>query len=66
MRRQGESGRRRFGIDYSNPAVASILPARADRIELVGLVSNICVVSNAAVLESRYPEAQIVVDAALT
>ena len=55
-----------FGIDYSNPAVASILPARADRIELVGLVSNICVVSNAAVLQSRYPEAQIVVDAALT
>ncbi len=50
-----------FGIDYSNPAVASILPARADRIELVGLVSNICVVSNAAVLQSRYPEAQIVV-----
>lgn len=32
----------------------------------MGLVSNICVVSNAAVLQSRYPEAQIVVDAALT
>ena len=30
------------------------------------MVSNICVVSNAAVLQSRYPEAQIVVDAALT
>ena len=55
-----------FGIDCGDPAVLAVLPERADRIELVGLVSNICVVSNAVVLQSRYPEARIVVDAALT
>ncbi len=55
-----------FGIDVSDPAVACVLPAHADEIELVGLVSNICVVSNAVVLQSRYPQATIVVDAALT
>ena len=32
----------------------------------MGLVSNICVVSNAVVLQSRYPEATITVDASLT
>ena len=51
---------------WGDPAVLAVLPERADRIELVGLVSNICVVSNAVVLQSRYPEARIVVDAALT
>lgn len=55
-----------FGMDVADPAVAGVLPERADEIELVGLVSNICVVSNAVVLQSRYPEASIVVDAALT
>ena len=43
-----------------------ILPDSADEIELVGLVSNICVVSNAVVLQSKYPEATIVVDAQCT
>ena len=33
-----------FGIDCGDPAVLAVLPERADRIELVGLVSNICVV----------------------
>lgn len=55
-----------FGMDVCDPAVARVLPAHADEIELVGLVSNICVVSNAVVLQSRYPQATIVVDAALT
>ncbi len=55
-----------FGMDVCDPAVAAVLPAQADEIELVGLVSNICVVSNAVVLQSRYPEATIVVDAACT
>ena len=41
-------------------------PESADEIELVGLVSNICVVSNAVVLQSKYPEATIIVDAACT
>ena len=55
-----------FGMDVSDPAVAAVLPEKADEIELVGLVSNICVVSNAVVLQSKYPEATIVVDASCT
>lgn len=55
-----------FGMDITDPATAAVLPEQADEIELVGLVSNICVVSNAVVLQSRYPEATITVDAACT
>ena len=55
-----------FGMDVTDPATAKVLPASADEIELVGLVSNICVVSNAVVLQSKYPEATIIVDAACT
>ena len=55
-----------FGMDVTDPATAAVLPEQADEIELVGLVSNICVVSNAVVLQSRYPEARIIVDAACT
>ena len=55
-----------FGMDVTDPATAAVLPKQADEIELVGLVSNICVVSNAVVLQSKYPEATIVVDAACT
>ncbi len=55
-----------FGMDVTDPATAAVLPEAADEIELVGLVSNICVVSNAVVLQSKYPEAAIAVDAALT
>lgn len=55
-----------FGMDVSDPAIAAVLPAEADEIELVGLVSNICVVSNACVLQAKYPEARIIVDSKLT
>ena len=55
-----------FGMDVTDSAVAAVLPEKADEIELVGLVSNICVVSNAVVLQSKYPEATIIVDAACT
>ena len=55
-----------FGMDITDPATAAVLPATADEIELVGLVSNICVVSNAVVLQSKYPEATIIVDASCT
>ena len=55
-----------FGMDISDPAIAAVLPEQADEIELVGLVSNICVVSNAVVLQSKYPEATITVDASCT
>ncbi len=55
-----------FGMDVTDPATAAVLPERADEIELVGLVSNICVVSNAVVLQSKYPGATVLVDAACT
>ena len=55
-----------FGMDVTDPATAAVLPEKADEIELVSLVSNICVVSNAVVLQSKYPEATIIVDAACT
>ena len=55
-----------FGMDVTDPATAAVLPESADEIELVGLVSNICVVSNAVVLQSKYPEAAILVDASCT
>lgn len=55
-----------FGMDISDPATAAVLPESADEIELVGLVSNICMVSNAVVLQSKYPEATMIVDAACT
>lgn len=58
--------KRSFGMDVSDPATAAVLPERADEIELVGLVSNICVVSNAVTLQSKYPQATIIVDAACT
>ena len=55
-----------FGMDVTDPATAVVLPETAEEIELVGLVSNICVVSNAVVLQSKYPEATIIVDAQCT
>ena len=55
-----------FGMDVADPAILALLPESADRIELCGLVSNICVVSNAAVLQGHFPNAQMVVDANLT
>ena len=55
-----------FGMDIANPAILSLLPEAAEHIELCGLVSNICVVSNTVVLQSHYPNAQMVVDAELT
>ncbi|MCI9403520.1 MAG: cysteine hydrolase [Oscillospiraceae bacterium] len=37
-----------------------------DQIELVGLVSYICVISNAVIAKAALPEAEIIVDAACT
>jgi nicotinamidase-related amidase len=41
-------------------------PSEVEAVELVGLVSNICVLSNAVLLKSRYPEAKVTVDGSLT
>ncbi len=37
-----------------------------DVVELCGLVSNICVISNAVIAKAALPEAKIIVDASLT
>lgn len=37
-----------------------------DSIELIGLVSNICVISNAILAKAALPEAEIIVDASCT
>ena len=37
-----------------------------DQVELVGLVSNICVLTNAVLLATALPEAEIIVDASCT
>ncbi len=54
-----------FGL-LPTEGVLKKLPAYADEIELVGLVSNICVLSNAVVFQTLYPQAQMIVDAAYT
>lgn len=57
--------KRSFGIDLSSETLKK-LPEEADRVEIVGLVSNICVISNAVIFQTLYPEAEIIVDASLT
>lgn len=54
-----------FGLSITGE-IASKLPKTVDEVELVGLVSNICVLSNAVIFQTYYPGATIVVDAALT
>ena len=50
------------------PIAAKIAACRAgyDRVELAGLVSYLCVLSNAIMVKAALPEAEIVVDAACT
>lgn len=56
--------KRSFGLNIEKEA-RGLLPESVCEIELAGLVSNICVISNAVVFQTYYPEAQITVDAAL-
>ncbi len=57
-------------FEYLNGAQASAMQAGLDRpytsIELVGLVSNICVVSNAVIAKSACPDVPVIVDASCT
>ena len=70
----GETGRSRREGDLvlEKPAFPSLelgnlLRERGyGRVELVGLVSYICVLSNAVIVKAALPEAEIVVDAACT
>ncbi|MFR7855629.1 MAG: cysteine hydrolase family protein [Acutalibacteraceae bacterium] len=57
--------KRSFGIDFTDETLSK-LPRAVDSVEIVGLVSNICVISNAVILNTLYSDAEITVDAALT
>lgn len=62
------NGKRCF-IKYTFPSLelANYLKDKKyDVIELCGLVSNICVLSNAVMAKSACPEAEIIVDSSLT
>lgn len=70
----GETGQARHPEDFCfrKPTFPSLemaewLKGRSyGRVELCGLVSHICVLSNAILVKAALPEAEIVVDAALT
>lgn len=59
-------------LSYEKPTFGSLELAeylrdrKYDSIELIGLVSNICVISNAILAKAALPEAQIIVDASCT
>ncbi len=57
--------KRSFGIDLTDETLSK-LPRAVDSVEIIGLVSNICVISNAVILNTLYSDAEITVDAALT
>ncbi len=70
----GETGKARLDGDklIEKPAFPSLelgawLREKGyDRVELVGLVSYICVLSNAVIAKAALPEAEIVIDASCT
>ncbi len=54
-------------VTFGSLELANYLKDRAfDSIELVGLVSNICVISNGVLAKAALPEAEIIVDANCT
>jgi nicotinamidase-related amidase len=46
------------------PALLESFRTEVEEIELCGLCTDICVISNAMILKAAFPEARIVVDAA--
>lgn len=53
-----------FKTTFGSTALPEIIRDRNyDRIEIIGLCTDICVVSNALILKANYPETEIVVDA---
>lgn len=70
----GETGRAALDSDprFEKPAFPSLELADwlrehpFDQVELCGLVSNICVLSNAVMVKAALPEAEVLVDAACT
>lgn len=54
-------------VTFGSMELASYLKQKGyDSVELVGLVSNICVISNAVLAKAALPEAEIIVDASCT
>lgn len=69
----GETAKNIYGIIYvdknvfaMSPEDAMGLPNGIEKVRIVGLVSNICVLSQAVILQARYPEATIEVVEHLT
>ena len=63
----GETARAAREADLPSLALGEWLKGQDyGQIELVGLVSNICVLSNVVIAKAALPEAEIVVDAACT
>jgi nicotinamidase-related amidase len=68
----GKTGERKPDRSFEKPTFGSLELAnylreqKFDRVELCGLVSHICVISNAVLAKAALPEAEIVVDARLT
>lgn len=62
------AGDKRFekGTFGSMELAAYLAQQGYERVELVGVVSNICVLSNAVLAKAALPEADIVIDAACT
>lgn len=50
-------------VSRNNEAGSCLVDRKFDSIELVGVCTDICVVSNALILKATYPEAEITVDA---
>ena len=61
----GEGTKRFEKSAFGSMELAGYLAQRGyDTVELVGVVSNICVISNAVLAKAALPEAEIIVDAA--
>lgn len=54
-----------FGISPDTMITLMSVIGEVESVELVGLVTNMCIVSNVAVFQAAYPEAQIIVDPTL-
>jgi len=50
-------------VDKTAFGALDLVDEEYDEIELIGLCTDICVVSNALVLKARYPETRVTVDA---
>lgn len=57
--------KRSFGMDPTDAVRLRERIGEVEEIRIVGLVTNLCVLSNAVMLQAAWPDARIIVDAAL-